>query len=58
MVSECPCEADKSVGDGEVLSLVEFVVHGMFAFGFPWVVFIVVIGGVNSSLSIGMVSGK
>jgi len=41
-----------------VLSFVEFVVHGMFAFGLPRVVFIVVISGVYSSSSIGVVGSK
>jgi hypothetical protein len=42
----------------EVLSFVEFVVHGMFAFGLPWVVFVVVISGVYFSSSIGVIGGK
>ena len=47
-----------SVGDGEVLSFVKFVVYGMFAFGLSWVVFVIVVGGVYSSSSIGVIGGK
>ena len=57
-VSECPREADKAVGDGEVLGLIELVMCGMFAFSLPWVVFVVVISGVYLLSFIGVVGGK
>ena len=57
-ISKGPREANNSIGYGEVLGFVKFIVHGMFVFSLPWVVLVFFISGVYLSSSIGVVSGK
>jgi hypothetical protein len=54
-VSKSLHEADKAIGHLESLCFAQLVIHFMLAFCLPWVMFFVVIRGIDLVSSIGMV---